>query len=118
MGITIPRLAIEAQVQAAAENRPALKIGSRGNGVSILQQALIDLGHLMPLSTQGQALPDGIFGTETDRVVKKFQQGAGLKVDGVAGRLTFQKLENALIIDDNIRKEQLRAEVQLSKPIG
>jgi peptidoglycan hydrolase-like protein with peptidoglycan-binding domain len=119
MAITIPRLVVEPQIQAAAENRPALKIGSRGNGVIILQQALIDLGFAMPRSTHGgDSLPDGIFGVETDQVVKRFQQRTGLAADGAAGRLTFQKLEEALINDHNLRESKLRAEVQISAPIG
>jgi peptidoglycan hydrolase-like protein with peptidoglycan-binding domain len=119
MSVTIPRLTVEPQIKAAADNQPTLKIGATGNGVSILQQALIDLGHPMPLSTHGgESLPDGIFGAETDRVVKTFQRNNGLVADGAAGRLTFKQLEDALIADDVLRKNQLRAEMQISQPIG
>ena len=93
MNLTIPRLVIAPQIRAAAENSPPLRIGSRGEGVAILQQALIDLGYKMPLSTQGgHHLPDGIFGAETDQVVKRYQRDNGLRADGAAGRLTFKQL--------------------------
>jgi peptidoglycan hydrolase-like protein with peptidoglycan-binding domain len=119
MPVTIPRLAAEPEIQAAAENRPALKVGAGGNGVTILQQALIDLGYDMPISTHGGgALPDGIFGSETSQVVKRFQRDNALAADGVAGRLTFQKLEQALIADNNRRVAQMRLAIQLSDPIG
>jgi peptidoglycan hydrolase-like protein with peptidoglycan-binding domain len=119
MTLSIPRLTIEPQIRAAAENRPALSIGSRGEGVCILQQALIDLGYEMPRSTQnGRSLPDCIFGIETDQVVKRFQRDNALKGDGAAGRLTFEKLEEALIIDDKRRAARMRAEMFVSVPVG
>src|SRR3712207_282208 len=102
MVLTISRLTVNSQTQAAAENRPALKIGSKGEGVCILQQALIDLGFKMPRSTHGgNSLPDGIFGVETDQVVKEFQRDNGLKPDGAVGPLTLKRLEEALIVDSN-----------------
>ena len=87
--------------------------------MSILQQSLIDLGYTMPRSTQGgTSLPDGIFGVETERVVKKFQQDHVLQPDGEAGRLTLKQLE-VLLIADHIRRDmQRRAEIMISAPIG
>jgi hypothetical protein len=119
MSLTIPRLAADPQVRAAAENRPALSIGARGAGVAILQQALIDLGFEMPVSTRGgRSLPDGIFGRETQGVVKRFQLQSGLQADGVAGRLTLQQLEAALIADHNLREARLRTDRLISDPIS
>jgi peptidoglycan hydrolase-like protein with peptidoglycan-binding domain len=119
MAVTIPRLASDPQVQAASENRPPLARGSTGNAVAILQQALIDLGHEMPHSTHGgDSMPDGIFGPETEQVLKRFQQKKGLKDDGVAGRLTLQKLEDALIQLSNLQAAQMRAAILTSKPVG
>ena len=116
--VTIPRLAIEPQVLAAAKNQPPLAIGSSGNGVVILQQALIDLSYEMPRSTHnGNSLPDGIFGIETEQVVKRFQQSNNLKVDGIAGRFTFQRLEQALIMDHDRREAELRRETFNSSPV-
>ncbi len=35
---------------------------------------------------------DGIFGSRTDEAVRDFQAGAGLVVDGIVGRNTWEKL--------------------------
>ncbi len=59
--------------------------GMRSEAVRTMQQALIDLGYL-----GGYA--DGIFGTNTENAVKKFQRSCGLKADGLAGLQTLQLL--------------------------
>lgn len=65
-----------------------LKRGRRGAAVRGLQQALKDLGYTIKV--------DGIFGRETDRVLRQFQKDQGLKSDGVAGRATQTALQAAL----------------------
>lgn len=55
------------------------KIGSRGEAVIVIQQAL----HLYP---------DGIFGRLTEDAVKAFQTEKGLKPDGIVGPATMSKL--------------------------
>lgn len=62
-----------------------LKKGASGNGVKILQGALICLGY----DTGGF---DGVFGSKTDSAVRAFQRANGIAVDGQAGRDTFSKL--------------------------
>ena len=53
----------------------ALKRGSTGRHVHLVQMALIDLGFAMPISTLSQDYsPDGVFGVETEAVVKAFQR--------------------------------------------
>ncbi|MBO4562073.1 MAG: peptidoglycan-binding protein [Clostridia bacterium] len=59
----------------------ALRYGSRGNGVLLLQLALRREG-----SYKGK--PDGIFGTRTLNAVRRFQSSAGLIPDGAAGPKT------------------------------
>jgi peptidoglycan hydrolase-like protein with peptidoglycan-binding domain len=119
MSITIPRLTVDRQLQAAASNQPPLKRGATGEGVSILQHALIDLGFRMPRSTAGgSAQPDGIFGSETEEVVKVFQRSSSLKPDGVVGRLTLETLEAALVTDSKGRRAQLEIDTRSSTPVG
>lgn len=81
-------LALAPCLSAQAYRPDTLHSGSRGEAVKILQQALIQLGYL-----GGTA--DGIFGTNTENAVKKFQRASGLTSDGLAGtktqELLFQK---------------------------
>lgn len=57
----------------------------RGEDVRSLQTALKKLGY-----DPGQI--DGVFGKKTERAVKRFQKENGLKVDGIAGKKTFESL--------------------------
>ena len=70
---------------AAALSASTLSIGSRGEAVRKLQQALIDLGYL-----SGKA--DGIFGNQTYKAVCSFQRAKKLTVDGLAGKKTQEML--------------------------
>lgn len=81
------------RLQAAANNRPPMRFGERGEAVKKLQQALLDLKFPMPISTRRQGVPDGIYGRETAATVRKFQAKYGLKIDGVAGQHTLTRLD-------------------------
>ncbi len=59
-------------------------LGSRGEEVKKLQQALNDNGY--PVAV------DGIYGVNTKNAVMEFQRNNGLKVDGIAGSETLKKL--------------------------
>ncbi|MGI5893402.1 MAG: spore cortex-lytic enzyme [Candidatus Merdivicinus sp.] len=61
------------------------KVGSRGNEVKAIQQELKDRGLY-----NGNV--DGIFGSQTEAAVKRFQKQQGLAVDGIAGPQTLKKL--------------------------
>jgi hypothetical protein len=63
-----------------------LAVGSSGESVKQLQEALLKLGF-----DCGKA--DGIFGSKTKTQVIKFQQKYNLKDDGIAGPLTLAKIE-------------------------
>ena len=69
--------------EAASAKR--LKKGSRGAAVKTLQTALKEQGYY-----SGKI--DGFFGKGTINAVKAFQRKNGLKVDGIAGPLTQEKL--------------------------
>mgnify|MGYP002523117478 CR=1 FL=1 len=59
--------------------------GAEGNITHIIQAMLYCLGY----DTNGV---EGIFGSGTDRAVRQFQEDNGLSVDGIVGRLTFDKM--------------------------
>ena len=58
----------------------------RGEDVRALQTALKAHGF-----DPGQV--DGVFGKKTERAVRRFQKANGLKVDGIAGKKTFEALD-------------------------
>ena len=65
-----------------------LRRGSRGEAVLDLQTLLSALGY--PVAR------DGIFGPETERAVRRFQEFEGLSVDGIAGPDTLRALYASL----------------------
>ena len=70
---------------ALAYQSGTLYSGQRGEAVRTMQAALIKLGYL-----GGTA--DGIFGTNTEKAVKKFQRANKLTADGLAGSKTLELL--------------------------
>jgi hypothetical protein len=61
-----------------------LRRGSRGEDVKRVQQALLDAGYTIGV--------DGIFGPQTDSVVRQLQKDRSLDVDGIVGPLTLGAL--------------------------
>ena len=96
MPLQSPRFAGNERLQRAANNSPALRAGESGEAVKLLQQALIDLGFPMPISTRRSGSPDGIYGNETSTRIREFQAKNGLGLDGVAGRDTLNKMDALL----------------------
>ncbi len=70
-------------LSALAYQPGTLYSGVQSNEVKNMQTALISLGYL-------GGTPDGIFGTHTEKAVKKFQRANGLSADGVAGKKTLE----------------------------
>lgn len=60
--------------------------GSTGDGVLVVQRALIERGYL------SVGWDDGKFGVITESAVKHFQSDAGLEIDGVVGPITMAVL--------------------------
>ncbi len=97
MPLTSPRFRNERVLFAVEANHRALRRGSHGRHVHLIQMALIDLGLAMPVSTLSRDYsPDGVFGAETENVVKAFQRSIpppGLTPDGVVGQSTMRELD-------------------------
>jgi len=67
---------------------PVLEKGSKDPAVRDLQEALRTLGY-----DPGSA--DGVFGANTEKAVKQFQQARDIPVDGVVGRVTWINIDEA-----------------------
>ena len=84
------------RLQRAAENAPAMRRGEKDSeAVRILQQALIGVGvATMRRSLRPDGSLDGLYGSETVKAVRRFQEKAGLaakgKGDGITGRNTLR----------------------------
>lgn len=78
------------KLYASDSSKPLLQRGSTGIHVIDLQKKLINLGYAC-----GDTGADGIFGDDTYRAVRLFQQNNGLNIDGKVGENTWAKLENA-----------------------
>src|SRR5690606_16447248 len=70
MALSSPRFAGNTRLEKAASNKPAMGWGEKGEPVRVIQQALIDLGYWLDISTKKFGSPDGIFGNETYERVK------------------------------------------------
>ena len=88
-------------LEAAAISQPPIEKGCSGEGVEALQEALLDLGYNLPISTaNGKKRPDGIFCNETDAAVRAFQADQKLAVDGDVGKDTMRALDEECVYDD------------------
>ena len=75
-------------LESVFDNHAALRRGSTGAAVTLVQEALMNLGYALP--TFGA---DGDFGKETEAAVRAFQQDTGAAVDGVVGAETIGFLD-------------------------
>lgn len=71
---------------------------SEGPGVGQIQIFLSDLFVVqMPKTFKGGIKPDGVFGSETEAVVKRFQKLSGLMEDGIVGPKTLAAMDAMLV---------------------
>lgn len=83
-------------LEAAYNNRPPLGRGvPASNAVATVQEMLKDFGYDLRKSTADGA-GDGIFGPETEDAVKAFQYEHGLRIDGLVGPETLDKMDEVL----------------------
>ena len=78
---------------------PLLNIGSRGDEVSKVQQTLLEKGYFQHEVT-------GYYGSITKDAVRRFQQDAGIGVDGIVGPITrnamWQNAGNTAANEDDV----------------
>lgn len=84
---TLRAMGIQTSASASSNTVSAIpiKYGSRGNDVKTVQSKLRSMGYY-----SGEV--DGIFGSQTQKAVKNFQNKNGLTADGIVGTQTLKKL--------------------------
>ena len=75
---------------AVASAEETLREGDRGPAVASLQRRL-------------RITADGVFGSDTERAVKRFQRHRGLEVDGIVGPITRRALGLARFSSSSVR---------------
>jgi hypothetical protein len=100
MALTDDLLKNDPRIQEAYANRNRpIAFSEQGIAVARIQRALDRLHYPLPKSISTAPVSgglDGIFGSETLGAVRKFQLDQGLKVDGMIGQYTLDKLDAAL----------------------
>jgi len=86
------------RLQAAYRDKPPLEQGEKDAAVAKLQQALVQQGYPMPLSTSPEGTMDGVWGNETTATVRRFQQEHDVRPVGgwEAGHKTLGALDRLL----------------------
>lgn len=91
------RLALAYHQLSGRPSVEVLRIGARGQSVAALQELLGIVGHDVTI--------DGSFGATTRDAVERFQEAAGLVVDGVVGARTWTALRETAAIKPEIEPE-------------
>jgi hypothetical protein len=86
------RFAGDPSLQACRQGQRNFHVGSRGESVTSIQAALIDLGYAMP-----RFGADGQYGGETVSAVTAYQRDAGLTADGIVGPNTIGALDSSAL---------------------
>ena len=96
--LTAPILANDARIQQAVQNAPPLRLSEKGEGVARLQNGLVSVGYDMPRSARAAGETDGVYGPETQSIVRRFQADHGVEPVGghEAGRQTLTALDHAI----------------------
>ncbi len=104
-------LVSNAPIQGITTSYPgqALRSGSYGEEVVVLQTMLNRVAQNYPAIPRVNPV-DGVFGTQTENAVKKFQSVFNLTSDGVVGRATWYKL--VLLYTGVVRLSELVSEGQ------
>ncbi len=116
---TDTEIVVNAPKMDAQESYPgaALRVGSRGRSVALIQRALNRISQNFPAIPKLTA--DGIYGPATERAVRVFQEVFGLDADGIVGRLTWYAIERTYggvlnlseLISEGLRYEDLSFEL-------
>lgn len=111
------------KLEEALDDIRHVKFGAVGDHVKKLQQAMIDTGIPMPISTRKTGSPDGIFLDETRQSVMTFQRQSGLEgvdVDGIVGPITMGLFDARFAGDPSLAvpKQKKRVTVNITALYG
>ncbi len=81
-----PTPASSASSSASTVKATLLRRGDSGSEVRALQKRLVELGYL--------SAADGVYGSRTASAVTEFQRRNGLTADGIAGKMTLNRLNS------------------------
>ncbi len=120
---TNTEIVTNAPQQDSRESYPgtALRVGSRGRSVALIQRALNRISQSFPAIPKTAA--DGIYGNQTQNTVRVFQQVFGLEPDGIVGRITWYAVERiylGVLQLSELQSEGLRYEdlpLEFSEPL-
>lgn len=91
------------QPKPSADKNPLLRVGSRG-------QAVTDLQNMLAAEGLYTYTIDGIYGSRTAQAVRQYQQKNGLQVDGIVGPETWgrlnQPVKESKPINENKKEEK------------
>lgn len=79
--------AASASSTSAVPTTNVLRYGDKGDAVRAMQKRLVELGYLTSA--------DGIYGTKTYNAVVAFQKRNSLTADGIAGKMTLNRLNSS-----------------------
>jgi len=93
MALISPRFIHKSRL-VRASNGAAIRKGSRGSHIHLVQMALIDLGYPMPRSSgRSRYSPDGAFGNETEEKLRAFQRTNNIAPSGILDQNTMLALD-------------------------
>jgi len=106
---TAPATASSTEASSTSEPE-TVTVGATGKWVEILQQELVRHGYVVAV--------DGVFGSDTDAAVRRFQTDQGLMVDGIVGPATWAALtDSAVTVPDVDPKSTLPPATDAPPPI-
>lgn len=84
-------------LRSIAAGQIKLRRGAAGDGVALVQGAMVECGIKLPQSTR-KGHPDGLFGTETERAVRRFQEWKQLAQSGEVDKETILVLDATMVV--------------------
>jgi peptidoglycan hydrolase-like protein with peptidoglycan-binding domain len=114
MALSSSRLKNDSRLRAAEANgnQAIGKAEKDKDAVALLQSCMLELGFKFGRSLKPSGRVDGIFGDETESIIKRFQKNNGLKPDGLVGPKTLKALDLIYIVHEQADRARLTLELR------